>query len=205
MPADKSLFFYGSFYHRFIDPQLAECRQVTVDFIPERSSVLDIACGTGQLCQELRDQKHCRVVGLDLSIRMLEFARKTNPFQDVTFVHEDATDLHAFGDKSFDYATMLMLMHELKRPQQICILKEALRIAHRGILIDSITPLPKNAGGIGIRLVEATIGHDHNANFKTFLAKGGIQGIIQDSELSINIEYTSVFWRNCRELVVVSI
>ena len=114
---------------------------------------------------------------------MLEFARKTNPFQDVTYVHEDATDLRSFEDNSFDYATMLMIMHELERPEQIRILKEALRIAHRGIIIDSVTPLPKNAGGIGIRLVEATIGRSHNANFKAFLAKGGIHGIIQDSEL----------------------
>jgi len=204
MPQDKSLFFYGSFFHRFLDPQLAENRQVAVDYIPESSSVLDIACGTGQLCFELREIKHCRVVGLDVSLRMLDFARKTNLFQDITFVHEDATDLHTFEDSSFDFATMLMIMHELHRPQQISVLKEALRVAHRGIIIDSVVPLPKNAGGIGYRFVEATIGHDHYQNFKSFLAKGGIRGILQESGLPVNIEYSSVFWRKCREILVVS-
>ena len=205
MPQDKSLFFYGSFFHRFLDPQLAENRQVTVDFIPEDSSVLDIACGTGQLCFELRKIKHCRVIGLDLSLRMLDFARRTNPFQDITFVYEDATDLHIFEDNSFDFATMLMIMHELQRPQQISVIKEALRVARRGIIIDSVVPLPKNVGGIGYRFVEATIGHDHYPNFKAFLAGGGIGGILKESGLPVNIEYSSVFWRRCREMVVVSV
>ena len=205
MPRDKSLFFYGSFFHRFLDPQLAENRQVTVDYIPEGSSVLDIACGTGQLCFELREVKNCHVVGIDVSLRMLDFARKTNPFQDITFVHEDATDLHIFEDNSFDFATMLMIMHELQRPQQISVIKEALRVARRGIIIDSVVPLPKNVGGIGYRFVEATIGHDHYPNFKAFLAGGGIGGILKESGLPVNIEYSSVFWRRCREMVVVSV
>ena len=205
MTADKSLFFYGSIYHRLFDPQLAEALQVTVDYITEGSTVLDIACGTGQLCFALREQKNCYVVGLDLSLRMLEFAKKSNPFEDIEFIHEDATNLTRFRDHSFDYATMLMLMHELSRAQQICVFKEALRVARKGIIIDAVAPLPKNAGGIGIRIVEGTFGHDHNPNFKFFLTTGGIHGIIKESGLPVKVEHTSVFWRNCREIVVVSI
>ena len=82
MPVDKSLFFYGPIFHKFLDPQLAENRRVAVDLIPEGSSVLDISCGTGQLCFALKVQKNCRVVDLDLSLRMLEFARKSNPIPD---------------------------------------------------------------------------------------------------------------------------
>ncbi|HVP78231.1 MAG TPA: class I SAM-dependent methyltransferase [Thermodesulfobacteriota bacterium] len=204
MPVDKSSFFYGSIYHKLLDPQLADARQTAVDLIAEGSSVLDIACGTGQLCIALREQKHCHVIGLDLSLRMLEFARKSNPFQDVAFVHEDATDLSAFGDHSFDYATMLMVMHELPRPQQVRVLKEALRVARKGIIIDSAAPLPRNASGIGIRVVEATFGRDHNPNFKAFLAAGGIHGILRESGLPLSIERSSVFWRSCREVVLIS-
>jgi ubiquinone/menaquinone biosynthesis C-methylase UbiE len=204
MVQDKSLFFYGSFFHKFLDPQLAENRKVVLDFIPEGSSVLDIACGTGQLCFELRKFKSCCVVGLDISKRMLDFARKTNSCHDITFVHEDATDLHVFGDNSFSFATMLMIMHELQRPQQISVLKEALRVAHRGILVDSVVPLPRNAEGIGYRIVESTVGHNHYGNFKSYLANGGIRGIIRESGLPVNIEYSYVFWKNCREMVVVS-
>jgi ubiquinone/menaquinone biosynthesis C-methylase UbiE len=204
MSTDKSLFFYGSIYHRLLDPQIAEARQVTLDYITEESSVLDIACGTGQLCFALRGQKRCHVVGLDLSLRMLEFARKNDPLQNITFIHGDATNLETFSDHSFDYATMLMLMHELPRPQQVCVLKEALRVASKGIIIDSVSPLPKNAGGIGIRIVERTFGHDHNPNFKSFLATGGIRRILEESGLPVKVEHSSIFWRNCREIIVVS-
>ena len=121
-----------------------------------------------------------------------------------SFVHEDATELGAFGDQSFDYAAMLMVMHELPRLQQVRVLKEALRVARRGIIIDSVAPLPKNVGGIGICIVEETFGRDHNPNFKAFLAAGGIRGMLQESGMPISVEYSSVFWRNCREVVVVS-
>jgi ubiquinone/menaquinone biosynthesis C-methylase UbiE len=204
MPKDKSLFFYGSMFHRLLDPQLAEAREVTLGLIPEGSSVLDIACGTGQLCFALRGQKNCHVVGLDLSLRMLEFAQKSNPYPDISFIHEDANDLSSFKDNSFNYATMLMIMHEVPRLQQVCILKEALRVARKGIIIDSVVPLPKNVGGIGIRVVEKTLGHDHNPNFKAFLANGGIKNIIQESGLQLEIEHSGVFWRNCRQVVVVT-
>jgi ubiquinone/menaquinone biosynthesis C-methylase UbiE len=204
MAKDKSLFFYGSMFHRLLDPQLEEAREVTLGLIPEGSSVLDIACGTGQLCFALRGQKNCHVVGLDLSLRMLEFAQKSNPYSDISFIHEDANDLSSFKDNSFNYATMLMLMHEVPRLQQVCILKEALRVARKGIIVDSVVPLPKNAGGIGIRFVERILGHDHNENFKAFLATGGIKNIIQESGLHLEIEHTGVFWRNCRQVVVVT-
>lgn len=204
MPIDKSPFYYGRIYHKLIDPQIAEARKVALDLVAEGSSVLDIACGTGQLCFALREQKRCRVVGIDLSLRMLKFAQKANPFTDVTFVHEDATDLGAYGDGSFDYATLLMLMHELPRPQQISVLKEAFRVAGRSIIIDSVSPLPMNAGGIGTRIVEATFGSDHNPNFKAFLANGGIMGALKASDLPVTVAYQSVFWRNCREVIMVS-
>lgn len=205
MVQEKSLFYYGSFFHKFLDPQLAENRKVVTDFIPEGSSVLDIACGTGRLCFELRKFRNCEVTGIDLSMRMLDFARKTYSYHDITFIHGDATDLRIFGDNKFSFATMLMIMHELQRPQQISVIKEALRVAQRCIIVDSVVPLPKNAGGIGYRIVEWTIGHDHYGNFKSFLANGGIRGILQDSGLPINIEYSSVFWRDCREMIVVSL
>jgi ubiquinone/menaquinone biosynthesis C-methylase UbiE len=204
MSTDKSLFFYGSIYHRLFDPQIAEARQKTVDYVKEKSSVLDLACGTGQLCFELREHKQCHVVGLDLSIRMLEFARKCDPFQNITFIHGDATNLETFNDHSFDYATMLMLMHELPRPQQVSVLKEAMRVANKGIIIDAVTPLPKNTGGMGIRIVERTFGHDHNPNFKSFISTGGIRKILEESGLPVKIEHSSVFWHKCREIVVVS-
>jgi hypothetical protein len=99
---------------------------------------------------------------------------------------------------------MLMLIHELPRPQQLRVLGEALRVARRAIIIDAVAPLPRNAGGLGIRVVEATFGHDHHHHFKSFLAGGGIRGVLEASGAPLNVEHSSVFWRDCREAIVVS-
>jgi len=53
MPQDKSLFYYGALYHRVIDGKLKEARRGVVQVVPEGTSVLDIGCGTGELCFEL--------------------------------------------------------------------------------------------------------------------------------------------------------
>lgn len=120
MPVDKSLFFYGRIYHKLLDPHQAEARKVIAGLIPEGSSVLDIACGTGQLCLTLRAQKQCRVLGIGLSLRMLQFAEKSNHYDSVRFMHQDATDLSGFGDHTFDYSVVLILMHELPRQNHHC-------------------------------------------------------------------------------------
>ncbi len=204
MPADKSLFFYGRIYHKLLDPHQAEAREVITGFIPEDSSVLDIACGTGQLSFALRSQKQCRVVGIDLSLRMLQFAEKANRYDDVKFVHQDATDLVGFEDHTFDYAIVLLLMHELSNEKRVRVLSEALRVADKAIIVDASVPLPKNARGLGVRFVEATFGRDHHGYFRNFLATGGIMGLLESSGLPIAIMHRSIFWHNCRELAMVS-
>ena len=121
---DKSLFYYGWLYHKLFDRELGEAREVAVDFVTEGSSVLDIACGTGQLCFELKAKKNCRVVGIDLSLRQLRFAEKSNSNGEITFLHMDAANLVGIEDHSFDYATILLLMHELNREQQARVLMD---------------------------------------------------------------------------------
>jgi ubiquinone/menaquinone biosynthesis C-methylase UbiE len=92
MPGDKSLFYYGALYHRLFDAFLAEVRRAALDLVGQGSSVLDLRCGTGELCFELREKKHCQTVGVDLSVRMPEFARRSGRSADVSFLHMDAAD-----------------------------------------------------------------------------------------------------------------
>jgi demethylmenaquinone methyltransferase/2-methoxy-6-polyprenyl-1,4-benzoquinol methylase len=66
--------------------------------LPSGSSVLDLACGTGDLCRELA-ARHLRPIGVDLSFGMLAAARTEAPL-----VHGDALRL-PFPDGSVDGVT----------------------------------------------------------------------------------------------------
>jgi ubiquinone/menaquinone biosynthesis C-methylase UbiE len=172
MASDMSLFHYGRIYKMLIDPMLQRCRDVIVTHVPAGARVLDAGCGTGQLCFALRQQKGCQVVGMDLSLRMLAFAQKRNPFEDVRFLHQDATNMGDLEDGSFDYVVACLLVHELTQAQQLKFLTEAWRVGGNTLLLDSNAPLPWNAGGVGKRLIEFAFGYQHYPQFNSYLDSG---------------------------------
>jgi len=199
---DLSRFTHGAVYHALFDRPLAEARRVVVDLVPDHSMVLDIACGTGELCFELAAHKACRVVGIDLSRRMVEFAQKRNRFENVRFMHGDATDLADFESCVFDYATVLFLMHEIPRHKQVEVIKQALCVAPKVVVVDSTAPLPRNLHGVALRIVEASGGREHYRPFADYLAAGGIGNILADPGVKASVAQRSLFWHGCRELVV---
>ncbi len=148
------------------------------------------------------NSKKCKVTGIDLSLRMLDYARQKCPSPGIELLHLDATDLSHFADNSFDFATMLVFIHELNPEQQKQALREAFRIANKVILVDSVAPLPRNIGGLLINFVEYVFGREHKPQFKRFLTVGGIRGVLKESGLPHKVEHSSVFWKNSRELVM---
>jgi ubiquinone/menaquinone biosynthesis C-methylase UbiE len=204
MPQDKSHFHYGAFYYKLIDSKQEEARQIILNLTTEKSSVLDIGCGTGTLCYALCEKKQCCVVGLDLSLKMIEFAQKHFAHRNATYVHGDATDLSDYGDRSFDFAVMMLFIHELKEEQQQKALEEALRVAKKVIICDAASPLPKNKNSFLIWFAETVFGYEHKQHFERFLAEAGVEGLLAKTGLSVQIEYSSLFWNKCRQIVVVS-
>jgi SAM-dependent methyltransferase len=200
---DRSLRHYGSLYHRLLDPLLVETRRAAVELVPARSSVLDIGGGTGQLCFDLCKQKHCRVVGVDLSLRMLDFARAADAHPEVGLLHLDAGDLVGIDERSFDVATILLLLHELPVEKRTRVLREARRVARAVLIIDAAAPLPWNPGGIGIRLAEYSFGHEHLPHFRDFLARGAIMGLLDESGDRSSVAQRRLFMGRSREVVVV--
>jgi SAM-dependent methyltransferase len=204
MPADKTLWHYGKLYNKIIDPMMKPSRDIIVALVPQRATVLDIGCGTGKLCFDLRQQKQCQVVGIDLSTRMLAFAQMNNPYEDVKFLHQDATNMEDFEDDSFDYIVVSHFIHELTRFQQLKALKEASRIARNIILLDSHTPLPWNFVGVLKRFFELVFGYDHYAQFNAYLDSGGIMGLLNESDLGMKITHRFIFSSDCQQVAVVS-
>lgn len=198
----RSRFLHGAIYHVLFDQPLAEVRKVVANAVPAASRVLDVACGTGELCFELAKNRNCQVVGVDLSPRMLAFARRRNRDRMVRFELGDGTDLARFRPDSFDIVTIVLLLHELSRDHQARVLHESLRLAPRVIAVDSKAPLPRNLHGLALRVVEALGGPGHYRTFAEYLAAGGFDGILADARVRACVIDRSVFWHGCRERLV---
>jgi SAM-dependent methyltransferase len=204
MVTDKSLFHYGMLYHRILDPLTVPARKLIVEQIPEGSRVLDIGCGTGALCLNLKRSKNCQVVGIDLSQKMLKFAKANIPDEDISFLHLDATDLSEFSDNGFDHAIVMNVIHELNPGSQAKLIKEAYRVAEKVLLYDSNVPLPWNLTGIVKRIIEVTFGLDHYPQFRGFISQGGITGILSSAELSNRVSEIDVHFQGCNLLVTLA-
>lgn len=193
---------YGGLYHALYDRFQAEARGVVADIIPAGSRVVDMACGTGELCFELAASGNCRVVGVDMSWRMIEFARKRNRYSNVHLVRGDGADLAFLEAGTFDYAAIMFLLHEVPRSAQIAVLNEAMRVAPRAVVVDAWVPLPRNLYGLAWRIVEASFGPAHYRVFTDYLSAGGIGGILADPRIGASVVRRRVFWHGCREIVV---
>ncbi len=102
--------------------------------LDRRSRVLDVACGTGDLCRDLAEAGH-HPIGVDLSAGMLRHARTTAPL-----VHADALVL-PFPDAAFDGAVSgFALRNVVDLPTLFAELHRVVRPAGRVGLLDVATP-----------------------------------------------------------------
>lgn len=175
---DKNLFFYGRPFHLLIDGLNRPQRAQIAALMPEHAYVLDIGCGTGELALALRASRSCRVVGVDLSSRMIDYASRRNPYPEVSFLHRDAADLSDLPEKHFDYAVLCMILHELPRDVQTRVLCEALRLARVALLLDYSVPTPTNLSASVARVIETTLGRDHYRHFRAYLQAGGLGELV---------------------------
>jgi ubiquinone/menaquinone biosynthesis C-methylase UbiE len=101
---DRSYRKYQAFEdkHRFFHAltlQLAEC----IDLQPQ-SSVLDVGCGNGISAKALNDHYACRVLGVDLSAKMVTAGRDLCSRNDVRLVVADGENLTgSTAGRLFDY------------------------------------------------------------------------------------------------------
>lgn len=99
-----------------------------------RSIVVDLACGTGDMCRDLTDAGH-RPVGIDLSYGMLASARTQAPL-----VHGDGLRL-PFADGSVDGVTCgFALRNFVSLPPMLSELGRVLRPGGRIALLDVAEP-----------------------------------------------------------------
>ena len=110
------------------------------------SLILDIATGTGDIPINLSKIKNCKIIGIDISKKMIETARKKiesrNLFDKITLEIGNAEKLK-FKSNNFDIVTISFGVRNFKHLDKC--LKEVCRVLkNSGHLIIYETSLPKN-------------------------------------------------------------
>lgn len=106
----------------------ADLRLIT-GIVPRGSRVLDLGCGDGSLLAHLRDERGCTVRGIELEHANIASAIE----QGIPVTQADLDEgLSGFPDGVFDVVVLSQTLQVVRRPA--FVLKEMLRVGHRGIV-----------------------------------------------------------------------
>jgi ubiquinone/menaquinone biosynthesis C-methylase UbiE len=188
---DRSRWYDGLFYSMMIDPIAGKSfAQPISRLVSDGSTALDIGSGTGALVTAL-SAKCAQVTGIDLSPKMVEFARKRlrkNRINNAEIVLLSATEFSGQLDRRYDYVIMTQFLHEIPEDARDRVMDEAKKVTREFIFADFIAPYPNTLNGRLIRLVEMSAGKKHNANFNNWVERGGLDAFIRSHRLKINEE-----------------
>ena len=123
------------------------------EFIDETDSVLECACGTGAITEEIA--KKCRqVLATDFAEGMLKRAsKKCRKYGNVSFRQEDITDIKC-EDESFDKVVAGNVIHLLPEPEKA--LNELLRVVRPGgkVIIPTYINMARDSSGFAVKFIE---------------------------------------------------
>jgi ubiquinone/menaquinone biosynthesis C-methylase UbiE len=187
MSLEKNHYYDGKIYEALVDPALDEIRQIIDGFIEANSSVVDIACGTGALAFKLAEKSSC-VTGIELSPKMVSHANGTKDklrIVNVKFKLGDAANLPEIKNKTYDYATVSLALHEMPVDLRKKVLLEMSRIAKKIIVADYLTPMPYSINGAIVKIIELIAGFDHFKNFRSFQRNNGLSSLLKTCGFSV--------------------
>ena len=123
------------------------------EFIDESDNVLECACGTGAITEEIA-KKAQKVLATDFAEGMLKRAKKKcRRYGNVSFQFADITDL-AFDNASFDKVVAGNVIHLLPEPAKA--MKELGRVVKPGgkIIIPTYINMSKGSSGFAVKFIE---------------------------------------------------
>jgi len=158
----------------------------------KRGYALDFGCGVGRLSQALAARFE-RVVGVDVSPKMIEVATALNSFQDhVSYIWNDAPHLGTFSDDTFDFIyTNLVLQHVV--PELACAyVREFIRILQpAGVLVFQL-PSHKRQPEEPLPPLIATPMPDEAYQAALVVANLPQSSVAPDAEVTIDVDVTNV-------------
>jgi ubiquinone/menaquinone biosynthesis C-methylase UbiE len=172
------------FYDPLLRHALRSLRRAVREQLPEdrKVRILDICCGTGEQLYELQKAGYRDLSGLDLSAAMLAVATRKSPL--LKLVEGDALD-QPFPDASFDVVLISLALHDKSEKARQQILEEIHRLLKpAGISLVADFCFDGRSffrGRIAIRLVEGVAGGEHYKNFRSYIRRGGLPGILPEN------------------------
>lgn len=191
MKLNKNHWYDGWFYDRFIAPNQDRMFHEIKNSIKPNSTVIDVGCGTGRFSFFVAD-KVSKVTGIDLSKKNIDKAKENLtkfPNDKLSFHHSALSDIIS-QNLHFDYAVMTYVIHEVNPEERASLLNEMGRVADKIIIGDYLVPVRPGFWSIINELVEYFAGKEHYANFKHFVANGGLTVLAKKANLKIHSELT---------------
>jgi ubiquinone/menaquinone biosynthesis C-methylase UbiE len=177
----------GWFYDKFIAPNQRQYFLDALRMIDKDSTVLDIACGTGDF-SILAASKAKYVVGIDLSVRNIKSAKaklKIKDMNNIEFLHGNALMLSNMFDRRFDYSFISFALHEMPNEIREKVFQEMIAVSEKIIIADFAVDMAFNLTGMISRAAEFFAGYDHFTNFLDFRKNGAVHGLLQKNDLII--------------------
>lgn len=175
----------GLIYEIFIDPFQAQLFKKIKNIIPNGTSLLDIASGTGKFAVMMSD-KCSLVTGVDLSLLNINRAVKhLKYYPNIEFIHGNATKLDEFLKRKYDYATISLALHEMPHEIRIPVIEQIKKFSDTIIFSDYVVPMKSDISGLGVRIIEFLAGKSHFTGYKHFQANGGLDYLLKETNLKI--------------------
>jgi methionine biosynthesis protein MetW len=103
--------------------------RLITELVPSGSRVLDLGCGDGSLIAHLRDERGCKVRGIELDRADIA----TAVGRGLSVVQADLDDgLAGYPDANFDFVVLSQTLQVVRKPG--LVLHEMLRVGKRGII-----------------------------------------------------------------------
>jgi len=103
--------------------------------LPEGSKVLDLACGTGRITEQLL-QRRFKVYAGDISQAMLDVAReRLSNYPNLVSLQKMDAEAICAADDEFDYTVCIKLMHLVPPQVRVRMLKEISRVTRELIVL----------------------------------------------------------------------
>lgn len=172
-------------YDTLIEPFIRSLRPKAFDLFrpPANAAILEIGCGTGTQLAFYRGQGF-RPICIDLSEAMLGQARRRLGAAGM-LCRGDAARL-PFPAQSFDWALVTLALHEMAAATRTGVMAEMTRIIKASGRLGVVDYHPQGeptlkgwvARGV-IRCIEFAAGRRHYANYRYFLASGGVPALAE--------------------------